>query len=185
MKRFNRFISFLMIFSALLFFSCKVVKDQSNQKSLPDLCLSSGTISGWNSSGSAGCTVQGKDQLRNLIDGGDVVYLERGLFQYINQDLTGSAGKTVSILIMDFETADKAKVMYDYALENKVSDELPITGYDRSVAAMNAITGGRTFSVYAWFDRFYFELVFSEMEGSTDGNNNAGQFLSTYQTKLR
>jgi hypothetical protein len=184
MLSFKRLISLILFAGLITFFSCKVVTDKSAQKSLSDLCFSSGTITGWNTAADNSCQMNGTVELYNDIDGGAPTYIDHGFIQYIKQDLSGSAGKTASVRVMDFGTADKAKVMYeDILTSTKINDELPAPGYDRTVAVMSAAIG--TFSVYAHFDRFYFELIFSEMDGTADANNNAGQFLKTYQAKLK
>jgi hypothetical protein len=119
--------------------------------------------------------------LDQRIDGGNMVYIDRGMRVAMYQDLVGPSGSICTLVAMDFSTDAKANTMFTYQKDINGA-ATSISPYDGTVAIGNSLSTGLT--AYAHFKASYFEV---QLDGygadPTVAIPVASQFLQALEKK--
>jgi hypothetical protein len=129
------------------------------------------------------------DSLWQLMDGGAIMYVDRGLVDWIHQglELTPDSTHQANLTIMNFGTSKKAALEYDTVKTTwafNFSPALAIPGFKDSVAIAVQVGGG--IRVAAHFNEFYIEFY---MQGYLDAEINtaladAAHLITWYRMRI-
>ena len=120
-------------------------------------------------------------QLYELIDGGDVLYIEQGLIDGITQRFNKSSGNICDAYMFNFGTSQKATNMFT-AQSNSVTTPVLISGYDDLTVIGDEFGGGA--KIYAHFGQFELELSFMGYLDIELLKTDAEIFLQVYESKI-
>jgi hypothetical protein len=115
-------------------------------------------------------------------DGGAVPYDSGGCKELAYQKLTGPDQMQYASFAMDFVTIEKASAMFEKLKAVRVPN-VAIPGF--ATATAFATTGFYTVSVYAHFNKFYFEIVLIGVTDTTVGLTAAKDFLTIFKGKIQ
>lgn len=124
--------------------------------------------------------------LHEVLDGGDLLYVQGGVVEIGIEDLEKAVNDTdyVYAYFMDFGTDINAAAMVQTEVSNFSGGDNPIviTGYDNNVALARGNLGGIT--VYAHFKKFYIELSFTGYQDQSQAISDAKLFLDLIKSKI-
>jgi hypothetical protein len=141
----------------------------------------SNEISGWTADPSGTASYSDPMSLQQLIDGGYNDYTDNGMIEGIQEVMNSSDGHGNRIWVMDFGTADKATTMYQFEQTRLTGRTAALQEYADSIAIAKVNLSSIT--VYAHFNRFYFQLAMSNYSPATLATGDADLFLEFYQAK--
>jgi hypothetical protein len=162
--------------------------DNNNAPTTPDgfgakYKLADNEIQGWTqSTDSDGYTVYSDVTLTDKIDGAATPYVQHGMKLAMYQNIVGPNQATGRVMAMDFVTATQAQSMVSQRVSDQGAD-LPIPGYDASVALAWTTIGGIT--AVASFKALYLEIIISGVGDDTASAQTAAQFLQAMQAKTK
>jgi hypothetical protein len=156
--------------------------------------ISNSMIPGWKMSYStidSTFTMWSVDNLWQDIDGGFERYTNRGMLQAGDLTMVGpinSEGNPYTLdihsFIMDFGTESNSKSMFDKSKTDFFDTESSLVpGYDNSAAFAKDALGGIT--VYAYYKKFYFELILSNYPEKDKALADAKVFLDYFKSKIQ
>lgn len=161
--------------------SCKVVSESgSGGTTVKDLGLVEGDVQGWTAS-AGGFQEFTKSNSCDVVNGGCEVWKNNGMLDGIKQGLS-QGGKVTSIIALDMVTKAQAEKMYIDALA-VVSNKMTSTVFSETVATIDEGSTGCT--AYAFFDKYYFELNFTNYDDHTAAQQTAESFLELFQEKVQ
>jgi hypothetical protein len=176
-KKWVKIILFSAISIMLIKAKCGVAPNDSGV-TVEDLRLTN-AVSGWIDQASMykAFDVQG---YYNLTNGKAVDFDQAGMQKGIVQQLQ-KTGKVSDVTVIDMSTDVKAADIYNF-FKLKNTSSFVISTYPDSVAF--AIYSGGGITVFAHFNKFYFELAFSGYTDPEVAKGDAALFLSTYETLI-
>ena len=194
---FKRLVSVVIPFFSLII-SCSSSTQQApdtSSKHLPDtsttlleLKISDSDIPGWSTSAANADTfcIYPVDSFYccapGSVDGGATPYDSAGCNEVAYQTLTGPSEMIFSSHTMDFLTAGKATSMFTL-MKSLKSPVISIAGFDTSAAfATKAL---QSFTIYAHFNKYYFEFYILGVTDENAGLNTAIQFLNVYKNRIK
>lgn len=124
-------------------------------------------------------TVKG---LFEIINGGAVDYINKGLIEGIHQQFTANDGITVELFIEDFGTTEKASSMVEFK-KSGASDTTTasgLAGFNHFVE--NAIGAS---VVFVSMDNLYMEITVSGCKKASEVENVVLEYLNYYKSNLK
>ena len=118
--------------------------------------------------------------LKDRIDGGDEIYLQKGMRLAMFQEMVGANDTTCQIVAMDFGTSDQANAEYNVQLSTTEAD-VAIPGYDASTAMGYSTLTGVT--LVGHVKAFYFEVEIDGISDQTAAAQAAASFFKALATK--
>lgn len=153
-----------------------------------ELKITNSEIPGWSASAANSDTfcVYPIDSLKccypGSVDGGATPYETAGCKEVAYQTLTGPSEMIYSSHSMDFVTTSKATSMFT-SMKSLKSPVISITGFDTSIAfASKAL---QSFTVYAHFNKYYFEFYILGVTDDAAGLDAAAHFLTLYKSRIK
>lgn len=120
--------------------------------------------------------------LFDIINGGAVEYIDRGLLEGIHQQFTNKDGKTVEVFVEDFGVAEKAGAMLD-AKKQSLSEIKQLTAPSGMKCFASKAIGAVV--VIASLEHFYIEMTVSGFSDDSESKNVAAAFLDHYQQRIK
>ena len=120
--------------------------------------------------------------LDQRIDGGNKLYLDRGMRVAMYQDLVGPNGSLCTVVAMDFVTGANATTMFTYQKDNKGA-ATAIPQHDVTVAIGESLITGIT--VFAHDQASYFELQLDGYSDQTAAAQAGAQLLGVLEGKTK
>jgi len=173
----------------LIIISCSSPNNSSNttSASLDDLYNAAASINGW---------TEGNEQRFNFtaenlhfkINGGDYSYIKDSTLKegYFATLQNASTGAYLEYFVFDYNTQANAKKEFDYLVQKRIVDggmtEVNIAGFNSSSVRAAEVGGG--IQVYAYFNKYYFEMTFSGYNSTSDAANDAAIFLNKFKSKI-
>ena len=121
--------------------------------------------------------------LHNVIDGGDMQYIDEGcieaIFEYLQKY---NSFEQATIYFMDFGTTANAAAMVQRQA-SIYSPLINIPGYDSTVTIASPALGGIT--VFAHFGKFYIEVSFIGYQDQSQAISDAKLFLDLIKSKIQ
>lgn len=161
--------------------ACKVVSETGNGgTTVKDLGLVAGDVQGWSES-AGGFKEFNKSNSCDVVNGKCEDWKTNGMLDGIKQWL-GQGGKEAAIIVLDMVTKAQAEKMYIDAIVI-ANDKMTSTVFPETVATINEGSIGCT--AYAFFDKYYFELSFTNYDDPTAAQQTAESFLELFQDKVK
>lgn len=152
-------------------------------KDVDDLCLESDEVTGWNIVGKD-CKVFAKEDLYGHIDGGDGLYLENGLTEYLLYNMADSLKSRVEIFACNMATSKNSSTLFNLAKDD-LTDSLNLENYEDSTAIIGIFGIGTVYELHAKLGCYYFKLTFQNIENSSKAVEVSETFLNAFQTKIK
>ena len=176
MRSVVRFGSGLVILGLILVFC------SDETYTIYDLRFEDGAISGWIENTEKGYVKFTSTDMFGLVNGGAKLFIDKGMnegfAQYMHKD-----EKLFESWIMDFGTADKAKVMYDDRL-NFYENEEDAGSYSQDMAFVRP--DGYGYTGFAIFGNLMIYITLSEYgTNKSEAKNNMIEFFQTYDKKIQ
>jgi hypothetical protein len=183
----------IILLGVLLLFLClcKAVwintskdNDSSVATSVGQLKIQPTDISGWqDDNASPPYAIFTSATLREAIDGGDGDFINHGgLIAGGIQSMMGANGKRIRSFSMDYGDQETA-LWYFQNLTSSITVRIHIPNYSDSIAVFDA-GGGGTYTVFAYFKKFFFKLQLTSFQDESDALETAALFLDIYSSKI-
>jgi hypothetical protein len=161
--------------------SCNSPNTPADTSAITPLKINNGDIAGWSLGNFA---IYKSADLFNAVDGGAIRAQGYGVIDGAKMLLIGPADTLGPVaLIYDFATTDSANSMYAFSKSMLLPTDIAVLpGFDTSVAIGDIGVG--TFTAYAHFGKFYFELPFKGPSSTDAMIQEALLFLNLEKARI-
>lgn len=127
-------------------------------------------------------TIYSPNQLLQAIDGGAVLYIQKGCLSAGIQDLTGNDSTSAVCMVMDFGKDSMATSMFKEELSLTVGDKITNPGFPDSMVFVYPVISGVV--GYAHFKNIYLEISVSGFQDQQKALQALNAILKFYQSKI-